>query len=144
MDKNTLKGAIEQRWRDRAKAQYLVPGSRTYLNMELEFFTGAMAAIHALDPEATDDKLSALVPTAWVIVPLSGRPIVPLPDDVKEPTVWVCVKCGSEDVMRDAYVDVNDEDDVHTYDSTTCSDCGYETSYGGVVTADEYDATEAR
>lgn len=40
----------------------------------------------------------------------------------------VCTTCGSEDVFYDAYVGVNDENDVRTFDAVFCDNCGGETS----------------
>lgn len=43
---------------------------------------------------------------------------------------WCCVNCGSTNVMRDAYVAVNDPEDVRTFDATVCEDCGYDGNDG--------------
>jgi hypothetical protein len=71
-----LQAAIEQRWKERAKTQGLKPKSMAYKRAEVEFFSGAMTAIHATDPAAEPDKLSARVPVIWVINIMSGRPVV--------------------------------------------------------------------
>jgi len=39
-------------------------------------------------------------------------------------TIYRCPKCGSGAVMYDAYVMMNDEDDVRTFDDKVCDDCG--------------------
>lgn len=39
-----------------------------------------------------------------------------------------CSECGSTDVFYDAYVGVNDPEDVRTFDQAFCDDCGGETS----------------
>lgn len=67
--------AIEQAWKDRAKAQQLKPGTKTYARAEIEFFAGAMAAINAFFPDADSRRLSSKVPPIWVINAISGRPI---------------------------------------------------------------------
>ena len=40
----------------------------------------------------------------------------------------VCKECGSADVYWDAYVNVNDPNDVRLFDAVFCDDCGGETS----------------
>jgi rRNA maturation endonuclease Nob1 len=40
----------------------------------------------------------------------------------------VCTSCGSGDVFFDAYVGVNDRNDVRTFDAVFCDACGGETS----------------
>ena len=35
-------------------------------------------------------------------------------------TIQVCTNCGSSNVMRDAWVAVNDSTDVRTFDDTYC------------------------
>lgn len=52
-----------------------------------------------------------------------------------EPT-WVCSHCGGSLVYVDAYVGLNDPDDVRTFDATFCDDCEGECS---VVTMTEYE-----
>lgn len=37
--------------------------------------------------------------------------------------LYTCPECGSENVMHDAYVMMNDEDDVRTFDNKVCDDC---------------------
>ncbi|VTU31994.1 restriction alleviation protein, Lar family [Variovorax sp. PBS-H4] len=39
-------------------------------------------------------------------------------------TIYTCPHCGSEDLLADAYVHLNDEDDVRTFDDITCESCG--------------------
>ena len=70
------KKQIEAVWLGRAKQQGYKPGTKTYVKQEMEFFTGAMAAINALFPSPGDDQLlSAEVPVSWVLNALSGKPI---------------------------------------------------------------------
>ena len=78
MDQKIIKTAVERAWRDRAKAQNLKPTSSAYKVREVEFVTGAMAAIQAMDPEAmkTPDRLSALVPVGWVTNIMSGQNVI--------------------------------------------------------------------
>lgn len=76
---NEQRIAIESQWTSRAAAQGLKPGTKTYQRAEVEFFTGAMAAINALLPHAEPDHLSPAVPVIWVINAMSGRPIVDAP-----------------------------------------------------------------
>lgn len=40
-------------------------------------------------------------------------------------TLYAC-HCGSTDVLPDAYQPVNDPEDVRTFDSVCCGDCGYD------------------
>lgn len=42
--------------------------------------------------------------------------------------ILVCSACGSADVFYDAYVGVNDDEDVRTFDAVFCDNCGGETS----------------
>ena len=49
-------------------------------------------------------------------------------------TIEICKYCGSAHVMRDAFVHVNDEEDVRTYDATYCENCGESCSNEGTVT----------
>ena len=70
-----IKAAIEATWHSRAAAQMLKPRSMAYKRAEGEFFTGAIAAINALCPNADPTKLSNDVPPIWVINALSGMPI---------------------------------------------------------------------
>lgn len=67
---------VEDLWRERAAAQRLKPGTRTYLREQGAFFSGAAAAIHAMDDTNPDPtKLSPKVPVWWIIAILSGRDI---------------------------------------------------------------------
>lgn len=36
---------------------------------------------------------------------------------------WCCTTCGGTNVFQDAFVNMNDPDDVRTYDETFCEDC---------------------
>ena len=38
--------------------------------------------------------------------------------------VFICCQCGSANVVRDAFVHVNDPDDVLTFDDIYCEACG--------------------
>ena len=38
--------------------------------------------------------------------------------------VQVCSRCGSADLLQDAYVHVNDQSDVRTFDDIVCNSCG--------------------
>ena len=40
----------------------------------------------------------------------------------------VCSACGSDEVFYDAYVGVNDDNDVRRFDAVFCDNCGGETS----------------
>lgn len=66
--------AVEQAFRDRAKAQGWKPGTKTYLKQELEFIVGAMTVLNVIYPSA-DGNLSREVPPMWVMGPLSGRSV---------------------------------------------------------------------
>lgn len=39
--------------------------------------------------------------------------------------VYSCPKCGSESVLHDAYVAMNDEEDVRIFDDKVCDTCGH-------------------
>lgn len=54
-------------------------------------------------------------------------------------TIHVCTTCGSPRVLLDAYVGLNDSDDVRTYDDTFCEDCGGECSTKEVEVEDDFD-----
>lgn len=43
-------------------------------------------------------------------------------------TVYSCAACGSENVYCDAWVGLNDPDDVMTFDTTHCENCEGECS----------------
>lgn len=36
---------------------------------------------------------------------------------------WFCTECGSSEVFADAWVSLNDSDDVRKFDKTYCMDC---------------------
>lgn len=48
--------------------------------------------------------------------------------DRRERAKQVCSTCGSEEVFYDAYVGVNDDGDVRTFDAVFCDNCGGESS----------------
>ena len=76
MNQDTIRKSVEDAWLSRAKTRnYGKRTSMKYLNAELEFFVGAMAALQAVQPGELD-KLSPLVPPAWVFNPMTGRNIV--------------------------------------------------------------------
>lgn len=55
-------------------------------------------------------------------------------------SIWVCGKCGSPRLLRDAYVMVNDPDDVRTFDNMVCEDCEYDGhDIRNVEVPDEFD-----
>ena len=83
MEREALKLEIESRWLDRAKAQGLKPKTAAYKRAEIEYFVGAMTAIHLLDTSNPDgEKLSPMVPVSWILNPMTGSPIV----DIKKGT----------------------------------------------------------
>lgn len=53
--------------------------------------------------------------------------------------IHVCTTCGSPRVFYDAFVGINDPEDVRTFDDTTCDDCGKECSTTEVEVADDFD-----
>ena len=53
--------------------------------------------------------------------------------------IHVCTTCGSPRVKRDAWVDVNDPDNVTTFDDTICDDCGKERRIYEVEVPDDFD-----
>ena len=78
MDINVIIKSIEAQWRSRAKTQDLKPGTAKYANLEVEFFTGAMAALQAAFPnENASDEMTRMVPPKWIVSAISGRPICP-------------------------------------------------------------------
>lgn len=48
--------------------------------------------------------------------------------DKRERAKQVCSTCGSDEVFYDAYVAVNNDGDVRTFDAAMCDVCGKETS----------------
>ena len=42
-------------------------------------------------------------------------------------TIYACT-CGSTDLYRDAAIEVNNPDRVHSYSTVTCGECGYDGS----------------
>jgi hypothetical protein len=61
---------IEEQWKSRARTQGYKPHSVRYWKAELEFFTGAMAAMATL----TGDSAHSC-PPRWVIAGMRGDPI---------------------------------------------------------------------
>lgn len=60
-------------------------------------------------------------------------------------TITVCPRCGCADVLQDAYVRVNDPDNVSTFDQLLCGndECGYDGSqFKQVEVADDFDIYE--
>ena len=52
-------------------------------------------------------------------------------------TIYACT-CGSTDLYRDAAIEVNNPDRVHSYSSVECGACGYDGSdYIEVLLRDE-------
>jgi hypothetical protein len=43
-------------------------------------------------------------------------------------TEFQCTHCRGNNVLQDAWVSLNDHEDVRTFDSTFCEDCGGECS----------------
>ena len=43
-------------------------------------------------------------------------------------TIYACT-CGSTDLYRDAAIEVNNPDRVHSYSSVSCGACGYDGSH---------------
>lgn len=72
----TLQQKIESEFRRRCVSLMLRPGTDKRLREQASFFAGAMAVMHAQDPEATFDKLSKTIPPSWVICIMSGRDIL--------------------------------------------------------------------
>lgn len=52
----------------------------------------------------------------------------------------VCNECGSPRLMQDAYVPLNDPDNVITFDAVICDDCGVECRYHEVEVPTDFDA----
>lgn len=61
---------IEEQWKSRARTQGYKPHSVRYRQAELEFFTGAIAAM-----EAVTGDTSSSCPPRWVIAGMRGDPI---------------------------------------------------------------------
>lgn len=68
--------AIEKRWLDRA-AHNFKKGTKAYSTAKIEFFTGAMAALHAVlsqEENIAQDEISGYsMPAFWVLALMSGR-----------------------------------------------------------------------
>ena len=43
-------------------------------------------------------------------------------------TIYACA-CGSTDLFRDAAIEINNPDRVHSYSTVTCGECGYDGSH---------------
>lgn len=56
-------------------------------------------------------------------------------------TIQVCTNCGSSNVMRDAWVAVNDSTDVRTFDDTYCCNCESSCALKAVEVPDDFDET---
>ena len=54
-------------------------------------------------------------------------------------TIQACTHCGSGNVMRDAWVAVNDPDDVRTFDDLYCLNCESSCQTNTVEVADDFD-----
>ena len=67
-----LRAAVEKAWLSRAEAQELKPGTMKYKRAEVEFFTGAMAALNAVEPSPVADGLGPLVPASWIFAIMRG------------------------------------------------------------------------
>ena len=52
-------------------------------------------------------------------------------------TTQVCSRCGGDSVYFDAYVGVNDPDDVRTFDAVFCDNCGETTLVDDTDSAEE-------
>jgi hypothetical protein len=59
-------------------------------------------------------------------------------------TISVCRYCGSPRVYCDAFVGINDETDVHTYDHEECFDCEGETRTIAATVPDDFDMESGR
>lgn len=53
-------------------------------------------------------------------------------------TIKVCTACGSPRVLADAWVGVNDPDNVTTFDDTFCEDCEDDCNVVEVDVADSF------
>lgn len=77
--KDEIQDRLEAAWLRRAESQYLgKPQLKSYKSRELEYFCGAMAALHEVLP-GEDDRLGPLVPPAWVFRTIAGDNIAELP-----------------------------------------------------------------
>lgn len=75
-----IQEAVEQAWLKRAKSLgYTKPYTTSYRRKEIEFFCGAMAALHEVLPDSGDDRLGSLVPVSWVLEMMAGNNIVEPP-----------------------------------------------------------------
>lgn len=54
-------------------------------------------------------------------------------------TLWACGHCRSFNLQFDAAVDVNDPENVHIYDNTSCIDCGYDGNHHYKIEDDNFD-----
>lgn len=51
----------------------------------------------------------------------------------------VCEECGSVNIFFDAYVNVNDPDDIRTFDATYCGDCA---TFCSIINAEDFFAMQ--
>ncbi len=54
-------------------------------------------------------------------------------------TVKICTHCGSGNVMRDAWVPVNDPDNVREFDDLYCENCQSSCQINTVEVPDDFD-----
>lgn len=54
-------------------------------------------------------------------------------------TIYVCTKCGSANVLADAFVHVNDPEDVRTFDDVYCENCESSCKTKEVEVSDDFD-----
>lgn len=54
-------------------------------------------------------------------------------------TIQICTHCGSGNVMRDAWVAVNDPDNVRTFDDLYCENCESSCNTQEVEVPDDFD-----
>ncbi len=55
-------------------------------------------------------------------------------------TIYFCLHCNCLNLMRDAYVPINNPDDEGLYDHVICTNCGYDGhTFGAVDVSDDFE-----
>lgn len=87
MNTQDIAPKVEALWATRARNLALNPKSMAYKRAEVDYFSGAIAALQAMFPnEENPNLLSKAVPVGWPICIMSGRPIVDLKKYEEAPT----------------------------------------------------------
>ena len=53
--------------------------------------------------------------------------------------ICVCTRCGSANILQDAFVHINNEDDVRTFDDLYCENCESSCQVNEVEVPEDFD-----